>query len=86
MRAHQRGTPLIVQCTAHSGAGVFDAGTIAWACAVNGRCGYPVSGVTVRVVRAATANVLRAFAVGPAGWQHPAVDNLTDVGILHNLH
>lgn len=65
---------------AHSGAGVFDAGTIAWSCAVARVC-PPVSGRTHRVVRAVTDNLLTAFAKGPAGREHPARDNLAQLGI-----
>lgn len=62
---------------ARSGAGIFDAGTIAWACAVGPRCSAPISGPTHRVVRQVTDNVLTAFARGPAGGVHPAQDDLS---------
>jgi hypothetical protein len=65
---------------ARSGAGVFDAGTIAWSCAVGPRC-PPVNGLTHRVVRQVTDNLLLAFAKGPAGTAHPARDNLARLGI-----
>jgi hypothetical protein len=65
---------------ARSGAGVFDAGTIAWSCAVGTNC-QPVSRRTHRVVRTVTDNLLRAFAQGPAGRAHPAHDNLAQLGI-----
>ncbi|HEX6522922.1 MAG TPA: N,N-dimethylformamidase beta subunit family domain-containing protein [Streptosporangiaceae bacterium] len=60
---------------AASHAGVFDSGTEDWLCALPyAECGVP--GVTEPVVRravqAATANVLIAFAAGPAGRAHPA--------------
>jgi hypothetical protein len=64
---------------AKSGAGVFDAGTIDWACDVRGGC--HASGPTHRVIRQVTDNVLRAFAAGPAGRAHPARDNLAALGI-----
>lgn len=51
---------------APSGAGVFDAGTIRWACAVYGDCEGRVAPVTGLVVRTVTDNLLRAFAAGPA--------------------
>jgi len=58
-----------------SGAGVFDAGTSAWVCALNDVCGPGAGGPVVRAaITAITANVLRAFAAGPAGRAHPAVD------------
>lgn len=46
--------------TASSGARVFDAGTIDWACDVGGGC-YATQ-LTTRVVRRATDNILSAFA------------------------
>lgn len=51
---------------APSGAGVFDAGTIRWACAVYGDCDGRVAPATGLVVRTVTDNLLRAFAAGPA--------------------
>lgn len=66
--------------TAPSGAGVFDAGTIGWACAVGTDCSA-VSGPTHRVVRTVTDNLLTAFAAGPAGRRYPAHDNLAQLGI-----
>jgi hypothetical protein len=67
---------------AASGAGVFDAGTIAWACAIDNACASRVSPRTERVTRAVTDNVLRAFARGPAGIAHPAHDNLAALHIV----
>jgi hypothetical protein len=66
---------------AASNAAVFDAGTIAWACAIANACATPVSPVTERITRAVTDNILRAFARGPAGLAHPAQDNLAALGI-----
>lgn len=66
---------------ARSGASVFDAGTIRWACAVRGDCYGLVPPVTGRVVQTVTDNLLRAFAAGPAGREHPAEDNLARLGI-----
>ena len=63
--------------TVPSGAGVFDAGTIDWTCDVGGGC--KASGITATVVRQLTDNLLRAFAAGPAGRAHPAVDNVAAV-------
>lgn len=63
---------------APSGAGVFDAGTMGWACAVlRGYCQAPVPALTTEVVATITDNLLRAFARGPAGPAHPAHDNLS---------
>lgn len=66
---------------APSGAGVFDAGTIAWSCAVAPSC-PPVTARTHQVVRTVTDNLLTAFAKGPAGREHPAHDNLVQLGII----
>jgi hypothetical protein len=66
---------------ARSGAGVFDAGTIAWACAITDSCATPVSPRTESVTRRVTDNLLRAFAAGPAGTRYPARDNLAALGI-----
>ncbi len=66
---------------AKSGAGVFDAGTMAWSCAVGRSCYYPISGPTHQVVQTVTDNLLTAFARGPVGIAHPAHDNLRQVGI-----
>ncbi|GAA3086726.1 N,N-dimethylformamidase beta subunit family domain-containing protein [Streptosporangium carneum] len=68
--------------TAPSGAGVFSTGTMRWVCAMRGsRCGHGVTDRTALFVRAATTNVLRAFAEGPAGLRHPARDNLNALGL-----
>ena len=56
--------------SAPSGAGVFASGTIWWVCALDGvLCSWPEN---VPLVRGVTANVLRAFAAGPAGAAHPS--------------
>jgi len=61
---------------AGSGAGVFDAGTEDWICALPDAFDCPAAGVTgpavLRAIQAATANILTAFAAGPAGRAHPA--------------
>lgn len=63
--------------TTHSGAGVFNAGTLRWICAVRGYCKpYRMPQRTVGFVRQVTTNVLRLFATGPAARRHPAVDNV----------
>lgn len=56
---------------ANSGAGVFDAGTIAWSCNVGPSCAGTLYRPTHAVVRRITDNILRAFAKGPAGRTHP---------------
>jgi hypothetical protein len=61
-----------------SGAGVFNTGTMRWVGAFTPNS-YREFGVNQRVgsfVRRVTANVLRAFADGPAAAKHPARDNL----------
>ena len=63
-----------------SGAGVFASGTMRWVCAMRGsRCGHGVSRAATRFVDRATDNLLRAFAAGPAGRRHPAIDNVDRV-------
>ena len=56
---------------AESGAGVFATGTIAWIHALDAESWGDQT--TTDIVRGATANVLRAFATGPAGVAHPSV-------------
>jgi hypothetical protein len=59
-----------------SGAGVFDAGTLRWTCALQGHCRpYQLPARTVGFVRTVTDTVLKEFARGPAGLRHPARDN-----------
>ncbi len=65
--------------TVSSGAGVFDTGTMVWVCALGGGCGDYVDAPARQFARTVTANVLRAFAAGPAGRARPAVDNLAAV-------
>ena len=54
---------------AASGAGVFDAGTEDWICAlpVAAGCPAPAPPAVRRAIQAATANILTAFAAGPCG-------------------
>jgi hypothetical protein len=66
-----------VYYTAPSGAGVFAAGTIDWVCAMEG-CQH-VDARSSAIVRRVTANILRAFAKGPAGRDHPAHDNVNEL-------
>ena len=58
--------------TTPSGAGVFSTGTNWWINAISGASGP----VCQRVVAGVTSNLLHAFALGPVGERHPAVDNL----------
>jgi hypothetical protein len=64
--------------TAPSGAGVFNAGTLRWGCAMVDRCEHPLGATTARFVEVVTGNVLRAFATGPAERRHPVHDNVRD--------
>ncbi|GAA2759094.1 N,N-dimethylformamidase beta subunit family domain-containing protein [Actinopolymorpha rutila] len=59
--------------TVDSGAGVFDAGTMRWVPALAHSKRFDAR--TWRFVEGVTANLLRAFAAGPAGRTHPAHDN-----------
>ena len=68
---------------AASGAGVFDAGTEDWMCALPAAagCSGPRSPSAVRrAIQAATANILTAFAAGPAGRAHPAHELIPGTG------
>lgn len=67
-----------VYYTAPSGAGVFNAGTLRWGCAMVDRCERPLGTRTARFVEVVTGNVLRGFAAGPAERRHPAHDNVQD--------
>jgi hypothetical protein len=63
------GTHNMSYYSASSGAGVFATGTIWWICALDALCSVPENKAFVRGV---TANVLQAFAAGPAGTAHPS--------------
>ena len=66
---------------ASSGAGVFDSGTEDWVCGLPYASDCPALGTAVqRAVQAATANILRAFAAGPAGRAHPAQELIPGTG------
>jgi hypothetical protein len=58
------------------GAGVFNAGTMRWVEAIFGDSPHGISASASAFVRQVTANVLRAFADGPAAAAYPAHDNL----------
>ena len=58
------------------GAGVFNAGTMRWVEAIFGDSPHGITASTSAVVSQVTANVLRAFADGPAAARYPARDNL----------
>ncbi|MCM3883346.1 hypothetical protein ND747_06705 [Frankia sp. R82] len=58
-----------------SKAGVFDSGTSAWVCALADVCGPGARGPAVQIpITRITTTMLTAFAAGPAGDAHPAVD------------
>ena len=62
--------------TVPSGAGVFASGTMRWNCALaNGGCSDKMDGPAHAFAQKVTANMLLAFAAGPAGTAHPAIDN-----------
>ena len=77
-----RGTTTSAQSvyyTTPSGAGVFNAGTLRWGCALVDRCDRPLGPVTQRFVRIVTGNLVtglrrRVRWVPP----HPARDNVAD--------
>ena len=66
--------------THKGGAGVFNSGTMRWVEAIYGDQPHGITGKTPGFVRQVTANVLRAFADGPAAAKHPARDNLDAIG------
>jgi len=61
------------------GAGVYNSGTMRWVEAVYGDQPHGIGGATPAFVRQVTANVLRAFADGPATDKYRARDNLDAV-------
>jgi hypothetical protein len=62
--------------THHGGAGVFNTGTMRWVASFGGWHAFGLNGRTAAFTRKVTANVLRAFAGGPAAAKYPAQDNL----------
>jgi len=63
--------------THQGGAGVFNAGTMRWVEAfAKPTYGWGITRATMRFTSTVTANVLRAFAEGPAAHKYPAHDNL----------
>jgi hypothetical protein len=63
--------------TTGSGAAVFSAGTQWWICALEA-CRGPEAAAAIGVI---TTRLLTAYAQGPAGRAHPAVDDLAALGI-----
>jgi hypothetical protein len=67
--------------TVPSGAGVFDAGTMRWVCALGGGCTrVGVDAAATAFVQDVTKALLQGFATGPAGKLHAAVDNVDEIG------
>jgi hypothetical protein len=66
--------------THRGGAGVFNAGTMRWVASFGGLREFGLDRRTARFTRRVTANVLHAFADGPAAARYPAHDN------LHAMH
>ena len=62
--------------THSGGAGVFNSGTMRWVGAIYGDRPHGIGGKTPAFAKRVTANVLRAFADGPAAARYPAHDNL----------
>ena len=58
------------------GAGVFSAGTMRWVAAMGGVHSFGLNARTAAFTRHVTANILHAFAGGPAAAKYPARDNL----------
>ena len=74
-----RGVPTSAQTvyyTTDSGAGVFNAGTLRWGCALVDRCEHPLGDRTRGFVQKVTDNFLREYAAGPVGTSRPARDTV----------
>jgi len=68
--------------TTASGAGVFASGTSSWICGLVLECTFHQPDQRlVDTVTTVTTTLLKAFAAGPAGKDHPARDNLDRLGI-----
>ena len=67
-----------VYYTSPSGAGVFNAGTLRWGCAMVDRCERPLGDATAEFTRTVTGTLVAEFARGPVGRRHPAHDNVAD--------
>ena len=70
-----------VYYTTRSGAGVFNAGTLRWGCALVNRCERPLERRTSDFAARVTDNVLHRFATGPVGERWPARDNVDRFGL-----
>jgi hypothetical protein len=68
--------------TTPSGAAVFSAGTQYWICALDPQCPHDGGNSAANAaIGAITLRLLRAYAAGPTGRTHPAMDNLADLHI-----
>lgn len=85
-----RGVPTSSQSiyyTTRSGAGVFNAGTLVWTCALRPGCTYTNSSLrTRRFTQRVTDNLLLAFARGPVGRRAPAHDNVARFHLPRSNH
>ena len=70
-----------VYYTAASGAGVFNAGTLRWGCAMVDRCERPLGAATREFARTVTGTLVTEFGRGPVGVRHPARDNVDAFGL-----
>jgi hypothetical protein len=62
--------------THRGGAGVFNTGTLRWVASFGGLRLFGLNRHTAAFTKRVTANLLHAFAAGPAAAGHPAHDNL----------
>jgi hypothetical protein len=65
--------------THRGGAGVFNAGTMRWVASFGGLRLFGLNRRTAMFTRHVTANILHAFAHGPAAAKYPAHDNLASM-------
>ncbi|HEY0816083.1 MAG TPA: N,N-dimethylformamidase beta subunit family domain-containing protein [Pseudonocardia sp.] len=84
---HQRDFADAVYYTTPSGAGVFESGTQDWVCGMDPHCTGPAqAGHIAPILDAISTRLFTAFAAGPAGRAHPAVDNLAKLDITPGAH
>lgn len=84
---HHRDFADAIYYTTPSGAGVFASGTQDWVCGMDPTCTGPAqAGHVAPILDAITTRMLTAFAAGPAGLAHPAIDNLDKLGIRAGAH
>ncbi len=84
---HQHDFADAVYYSSASGAGVFESGTQDWVCGMDPYCTGPAqSGHVAPILDAISTRLFTAFAAGPAGRAHPALDNLARLGIRAGGH